>query len=473
MIGQTFLDRYRIDSVLGQGATSDVFKAFDLTLERSVAIKLLTRNVSESDPAYERFLREAKLTSRLNHPNIVSIFDCGVLDGKQPFLVTEYLEGPTLQDLLDRDKLIECNRAILIFKQIAEGLSYAHAAGIVHRDVKPSNVVLVSNVNDADFVKIIDFGFLRVVAPGKDMQKLTQDDSVLGTAFYISPEQCTGKPANECSDVYSLGCLMYECISGSIPICGENLLETLQMHINSKPLFLSEVCDIALPEGLEALIMSCLEKKPRMRPQSMKQVVTALNRSFASDTAIMQQLASSGHLSSQELNCAGHQQQSSAHSEQSVTRKKDLKAGTLLLALGGLTLAGGLFFALSANSGVQKSAAKTDKNITTVDKPSVNPDTTTGTPTATAAPPKKDDKTDKSEEVDRLASLAQKCHSEGRCDEALQLLQRSVKLSTKVFGPNSKQTKERMKDLAVMYLTLDMQKEADQVMAQIAGKTSR
>ncbi|MBX9720072.1 MAG: serine/threonine-protein kinase [Candidatus Obscuribacterales bacterium] len=447
MIGKILLERYRLDTLLGQGATSDVFKAFDLTLHRNVAVKLLTRSVHSTDKSYERFLREARLTSSLSHPNIVSIFDYGVFDESQPFLVTEFLDGITLQDVLDKDNHIESKRAIPIFKQIANGLAHAHAAGIVHRDVKPSNIVLISNGVETEFVKIIDFGFVRVIAPGKEMQKLTHEDSILGSAFYVSPEQCAGKMADECSDVYSLGCLMYECLTGVPPICGENLLETLHMHINTEAINLSQTREgINLPTGLESLIMRCLEKEPAKRPQTMKEINSALSACEKEPIAGAVPLAKSTTVEV-------------APANSSKAQTKGFKVPALVLVLLALGLGSTTMFALSGSSSVKKVDQSAPESI-----PKESKAVTTKAPLEPKANPKNEKA---GQEVDHLVSMAQECHSQGRCDEAVQLLERSVKLSSKVFGEDSKETRARMKDLEVMYLTLGMQEEADQLMKKL------
>ena len=523
MIGQILLNRYRIDTMLGQGGTSDVFKSFDLTLQRTVAVKMLTRSVDIADRAYERFLREAQHTSRLSHPNIVSIFDYGVFADTNPFLVTEYLNGPTLQDILDEETKIEIGRALLIFKHIAEGLSHAHAAGIIHRDVKPSNVLLATNIDGGDFVKIIDFGFVHVVAPGNEMQKLTLEDGILGSAFYVSPEQCSGKVADERSDIYALGCLMYECISGMVPICGSNLLETFQMHIHDEPEKLSEVFGEELPDGLEELIMSCLEKNPANRPQTMKQVAAAIlqciiergktpekSSSGATINGVSARLGEEDKSRNQDGAVNPREEENSRRQDDSFEPKKEeissqdqanashkihtvselnpAKSRMRLALVGGAIVLLGLSALAMTNLSNRREHTDTDPT-NSADMACATNGSRVATSTdsiATVSATKSDgvvaasspngagsaDSSSASEsgnkiansgngkaaEVDHLVTLAKECHAQGKCDEAV---------SSKVYGPKSKETKARMKDLAVMYLTLGMQKEADQLMSKV------
>lgn len=465
MIGKVLLDRYRIDGLLGQGGTSDVYRAFDTVLERTVAIKVLARSLGQTDKSYERFLREAKVTSKLNHPNILSIFDFGILPEKQVFLVTEYIAGPSLEDILQQQDIFSEQESVKIFRQLAEGLQYAHSNGVIHRDVKPSNVIIVEH-GDNKLAKLIDFGMLTLLQDEYDMQKLTQEGSVLGSAFYMSPEQCSGMPLTQSTDIYSLGCLMYECLSGELPICGANPMQTLQMHVSSQAPRLSEVHPY-LNSDLESLVMRCLEKSPSDRPESMKAVASELSGlelglSMRSSKAMNGQ---SENITSN-LNSQGEEvtQSFDAEAKTAASKRRNLitiASCVFALLLGfSLTQLGSLKQA-SNNSPTDAGASNQHDGQAIQDKQNKSQ------AQASAASAKNNKDANKPKQIEHLVELAKECHSQGKCDEALELLQRSVKLSSDVFGPKSEKTKARMKDLSVMYLTLGMDKEAADTISQI------
>jgi serine/threonine protein kinase len=238
-----------------------VYKADDLQLNRTVAIKVLHERLIRDKSALFRFDREARAISALEHPNIVRIYSFDLV-GSKPYMVTEYLEGISLSELLRRKGPLRKEQAIPIFLQICDALSHAHAAGIIHRDLKPSNVMLVG---PEQTVKVVDFGIASIRGSSKDaMQKLTQSSVVLGTPLYISPEQCRGEAADARSDLYSLGCLMYETLSGSPPFQASTALAVLQKHA-SEPMPESELLN---KSGLRDAISSCLSKSADSRPNS-------------------------------------------------------------------------------------------------------------------------------------------------------------------------------------------------------------
>ena len=206
MIGQLLAGRYELQDVAGSGGMSSVYRARDTVLERTVAIKILHEHYSD-DPEYvERFRREARALAQLNHPNIVTVIDRGEYEGRQ-FIVFEHVEGENLKELIDREGQLPVDQALALVHQVARGLAFAHEHGVVHRDVKPHNVLI-----DADGVaKVTDFGIARSVEPADG---LTETGTLLGTSEYIAPEQASGQRVDERSDQYSLATVLYELLTG-------------------------------------------------------------------------------------------------------------------------------------------------------------------------------------------------------------------------------------------------------------------
>jgi serine/threonine-protein kinase len=275
LIGTTFAEQYEIISVLGSGGMSVVYKARHKLMDRIVAIKLLH---GQNDPlAVERFKQEAKAASSLSHPNIISVFDFGIA-GNQAYLVMDCLEGDNLSDVLIRDRRIAVDRAIRIFRQACLGLEHAHKKGIVHRDLKPSNLCLVRGEDGGEVVKIVDFGIAKLLADtGKAKLTLTQTGEIFGSPMYMSPEQCMAQPLDFRSDIYSIGCVMYECLTGVVPIMGETAYETMNMHVNVAPHPFAKVApDLKIDKNIEAIVFRCLEKKPEERYQNVSEIMADL-----------------------------------------------------------------------------------------------------------------------------------------------------------------------------------------------------
>ena len=254
-IGQIIKERYEITQLLGEGGMSYVYKATDKQLQRTVAIKTLKPNYVEQEKFVERFKREAQTAANLNHPNIVQIFDWGI--GDEPFFVMEYIEGNTLTSIIANKRTISMNDILFIGAQVSSGLQAAHSKGLVHRDIKPGNIMITPQGK----VKVTDFG---IVSLQNDESDITKTGSILGTASYISPEQAQGKPVSKESDLYSLGTVLYELITGRPPFDGDTPIATATKHITDKPEKLSTYrADI--PKGIENAVLKLLHKYPKDR----------------------------------------------------------------------------------------------------------------------------------------------------------------------------------------------------------------
>jgi serine/threonine protein kinase len=277
LIGQLFAEQYEIISVLGKGGMSVVYKARHKLMDRIVAIKLLQGDADEL--AMARFKLEAKAASSLNHPNIITVYDFGIIN-KQAYLVMDCLEGVDLEEVLQKEGRLPFDRAVRIFRQVCEGLEHAHSKGIVHRDLKPSNLCLIKGEYGAEQVKIVDFGIAKILSePGKQKTELTQTGAIFGTPLYMSPEQCLSQPLDIRSDIYSLGCVMYESLTGVPPHAGDTPFSTMTRHINlPAPPFEKAAPDIHINKNMEAIVFRCLEKKREERYQTAAEILADLPR---------------------------------------------------------------------------------------------------------------------------------------------------------------------------------------------------
>ena len=254
-IGQIIKERYEIIQLLGEGGMSYVYKANDKQLKRTVAIKTLKPNYVQQEKFVERFKREAQTAANLNHPNIVQIFDWGI--GDEPFFVMEYIEGNTLTSIIAKRRTISLNDVLFIGAQVSSGLQAAHSKGLVHRDIKPGNIMITPEGK----VKVTDFG---IVSLQNEESDITKTGSILGTASYISPEQAQGKPVSKESDLYSLGTVLYELITGRPPFEGDTPIATATKHITDKPEKLS-LLRPDIPKGIENAVLKLLHKYPKDR----------------------------------------------------------------------------------------------------------------------------------------------------------------------------------------------------------------
>lgn len=275
------LDKVEILELLGQGARSRVYKARQRELDRVVAVKVLSA-IDLSESALERFFTEAKLSCTLDHPNLLRVLSFGVSQNNQPFIVMEYVEGVTLSAYLQENRQMQLGMFRDIFIPLLSALAYAHARKLIHRDIKPANIMLCKNDLGERSVKLLDFGIAKVISDTEDAGKgLTKTGVLLGSPAYMSPEQCRGAAVDARSDLYSLSCVMYECLCGEPPFKADSVYELIQKHGSEAPPTVSELSRrIDIRRELAAMVLSGLAKDPERRPQSAEELSKMLNETL-------------------------------------------------------------------------------------------------------------------------------------------------------------------------------------------------
>ena len=270
MVGEVISGRYELEQLVGSGGMSNVFRAHDRLLERTVALKILHEQFTRDEDYVERFRREARAVAQLAHPNIVTVIDRGEQDGRQ-YIVFEYIDGENLKELTSHGPL-DPHDAIRLTLQVARALAFAHDRGVVHRDVKPQNVLL----NDDGQAKVTDFGIARSL----DVHGVTQTGTVLGTSDYIAPEQARGQKVDPKTDIYSLGAVLYELLAGDVPYKGDNFVAVAMRHVNEPP---PSVLDRRpdCPLRLDLAIQRAMAKDPEERFASMDEFIDELEACLA------------------------------------------------------------------------------------------------------------------------------------------------------------------------------------------------
>ncbi len=275
MLGLVIAQKYRIDSLLGAGGMGAVYRATQLAINRPVAVKVL-RNIPGVDEQQliERFRREALATSKLRHPNTVSVIDFGQAPGGLLYMVLELLEGATLSRVIRASAPLPPQRVAAIGKQIAKSLAEAHELGIVHRDLKPDNIFLCDYHGEPDFVKVMDFGIARLLAEdGKGLKEMTRTGIMMGTPKYMPPEQAMAKKVGPPADLYALGVILFEMLSGAPPFSGDSGMALALAHVNDPvPKLVLRGCPEPLAAAWRALIGVLLAKSPERRPQTAAEV---------------------------------------------------------------------------------------------------------------------------------------------------------------------------------------------------------
>ena len=262
----TVIAGYRIEERIGRGGMGVVYRAQHLNLQRRAAIKIIAPDLAESEGFRERFTREARIAAALQHPNIVTVYDAGEVDGLL-YLAMQYIEGEDLAAILRADGRLRPYRAIDVCRQVASALDAAHAMGLIHRDVKPANVLI-----EGRNAFLTDFGLTKRL-DGTHAQ-LTRAGDVVGTIHYVAPEQIEGRRVSARSDVYSLGCLLYHCLAGQVPFALETDVAVIYAHLSEQPPSLSELRP-ELPEGLDAVMAKALDKSPDRRFPSCGDMISA------------------------------------------------------------------------------------------------------------------------------------------------------------------------------------------------------
>ncbi len=271
MVGELIAGRYELEELVGSGGMSSVYRAHDKLLERTVALKILHEQFTRDDAYVERFRREARAVAQLAHPNIVTVIDRGEQDGRQ-FIVFEYVDGMNLKELLDQEGRLDPREAIELSLQVARGLAFAHENGLVHRDVKPQNVLI-----DADGrAKVTDFG----IAHALDVDGMTITGTIMGSSNYIAPEQARGEPVDEQSDIYSLGCVLYELLTGEVPFDGDNFVAVAMRHVNEPVPTVGEVRR-DVPPHLDWTVERAMAKDNHERFASMSEFAAELEACHA------------------------------------------------------------------------------------------------------------------------------------------------------------------------------------------------
>ena len=274
---QVLGERYEIGGVLGRGGMAEVHRGRDLRLGREVAVKVLRSDLAR-DPSFQvRFRREAQAAASLNHPAIVAVYDTGedrTTTGATPYIVMEYVEGETLRDVIRREGHLSAERAMSLAADICGALDFSHRNGIVHRDVKPGNVMITPQGT----VKVMDFGIARAVSDSA--ATMTSTAAVIGTAQYLSPEQARGESVDARSDVYSMGCLLYELVTGAPPFSGDSPVAVAYQHVREDPRLPSSI-NPQVPAALDAILLKAMSKNPANRYQSAAEMRNDLLRALA------------------------------------------------------------------------------------------------------------------------------------------------------------------------------------------------
>lgn len=276
--GTLLSTRYELLEIIGEGGSGIVFKARQASIDKLVAVKMLHGEEKDLEQSTERFTREAKAISRLDHPNTINIIDFGLTERGKPYMVMEYFAGGSLFELVRREGALAPQLALDLGIQICDGMSHAHSFGILHRDLKPANILLKYYQGKNPVAKIVDFGMAKILEnEDKNGPMLTREGQIFGSPAYMSPEQAKGQTTSTLSDIYSLGCILYEMLSGCPPHFAANSMEMIIKHLTAEPLALKELRpDLNYPDGCDPLLKRAMSKDPQQRHQSMSELKAEL-----------------------------------------------------------------------------------------------------------------------------------------------------------------------------------------------------
>jgi tRNA A-37 threonylcarbamoyl transferase component Bud32 len=275
-VGSILGERYKIIQKLGAGGMGAVYLAEHVVIERKVAIKILSEDFAHKADLVQRFIQEARAAARIGHENIVEVYDFGETASGSVFFAMEYLEGGDLAQLIQKSGPLSAQQVKQVALQICAGLAAAHTKKIVHRDLKPENIFLIEREGRRDFVKILDFGIAKISTVEEGQGRLTRAGMIFGTPEYMSPEQARGETPDHRVDIYALGCIMYEMLTGCVPFQAETFMGTLTKQMFEQPLPPSRRCRHPVPPDLEAVCLKAMEKDRERRFQSMNEVAQAL-----------------------------------------------------------------------------------------------------------------------------------------------------------------------------------------------------
>ena len=275
-IGQIFDRRYKIVKIIGVGGMAVVFEAVDMVMKRTVAVKMLREEISNDAQSVKRFINESKAVSMLSHDNIVSIYDVSVKENLK-YIVMELVDGITLKNYMNQRGALPTEELLRYTEQILRALEHAHSKGIIHRDIKPQNIMLLKNGR----IKVADFGIAKL----PNAETVTMTDKAIGTVFYISPEQASGKKIDPRSDLYSLGVVMYEMATGQLPFNAESPVSVALMQVSKQPRPPREI-NPNIPVGLEQLILGAMEKNPDRRLQSARQMLRPVTQLLSNPNSV-------------------------------------------------------------------------------------------------------------------------------------------------------------------------------------------
>ncbi len=332
-VGKILDDRYRIKSVVGHGGMAVVFCAEDTVMNRVVAIKVLKTDSDDPEKAIQRFINESKAVAMLSHPNIVNIYDVNVKD-EIKYIVMEYVEGTTLKEYLGKVERINWKEALHYTEQILRGLAQAHERGVVHRDVKPQNILLLKDGT----IKVTDFGIAKV----HKSDTITDGESAIGTVHYISPEQAEGKDVTSASDIYSVGVMLYEMVTGKLPFNADSLVSVALMHITDEAALPKDIVP-SLPDGLQFIILQAMSKSTDTRFESCDEMIRYIEELLQNPDVIFAPLPSLA--ARRALTKSDSSSQSQTPANENAPRKKDGKIKTKRKHNTMLPIVLGVFFA--------------------------------------------------------------------------------------------------------------------------------
>lgn len=272
--------KYKVVELIGSGGLCNVYKAQHLITNQLIAMKVLHKHLSSNRNQIMRFKQEGQTSSSLTHPNIVRMYDFGITEDGIPFMTMDLISGKALSQVIHDEGAVEVKRALDIFIQTCKGLAYAHGRDIIHRDIKPNNIMISEDGHGGQLAQLVDFGLAKlVVNDDPDAQRLTATGEIMGSPYYMSPEQCLGQVLSPQSDIYSFGCVMYETLSGQAPFAGASIFDTIRQHIEASPQRLRSInpnCKGPLTESLEHIIFRCLAKDPAQRYDSVPDLLAEL-----------------------------------------------------------------------------------------------------------------------------------------------------------------------------------------------------